>query len=130
MTSRKLRIVLTEDDPDVQAITRAALRRADFDVVVAGNGREALARAAEARPDVVLLDWMMPEMDGPETCARLKADPATRDVPVIFFTARAHADDERQARALGACGVIFKPFDAFELGARVRSLLDASGDGR
>ena len=68
------RVVLAEDEPDIRLIARLSLKRAGFDVVTANNGAEALARVAEHAPDVVLLDWMMPEMDGPSACSRLKAD--------------------------------------------------------
>jgi len=120
----KLKLVLAEDDLDIQLVARMALRRADFDVTVAGNGAEALKRVAELRPDVVLLDWMMPEVDGLETCTRLKADPATKDIPVIFLTAKSQESEIRHGLALGAVGYITKPFDALSLGARVRTLLN------
>ena len=80
-----LSVILAEDDPDIQLVARLALKRAGFIVRVVGNGREALAAIREQPPDVVLLDWMMPELDGPETCRQLKSDPTTsvdpRDLP-------------------------------------------------
>ena len=118
-----LRVLLAEDDPDIQRVARLALRRAEFDVTVANNGVEALARVAEARPDLILLDWMMPDMDGLETCTRLKSDPATKDIPVIFLTARSQESEISQGLALGAIGYVTKPFDALSLGSRVRDLL-------
>lgn len=74
-------VVLAEDDPDIQLVARLALKRAGFIVTVGGNGQEALAAIRRQPPDVVLLDWMMPELDGPETCRQLKADPATAGIP-------------------------------------------------
>ena len=118
-----LRVLLAEDDPDVQRVARLALRRADCDITVANNGQEALARVTEARPDVILLDWTMPELDGPETCARLKSNPETKDIPVIFLTARSQESEINQGLALGAIGYVTKPFDALALGAHVRELL-------
>ena len=118
-----IRLLLAEDDPDIQLVARMSLKRAGFDVVVAPNGAEALRKAAEARPDVILLDWMMPELDGLETCTRLKADPATHDVPVIFLTAKSQESEIARGLALGALGYITKPFDALSLGARVKDLL-------
>lgn len=76
------------------------------------------------RPDVILLDWMMPDLDGPGACERLKADPATRDIPVIFLTARSQKSDVERGVALGAVGHIAKPFNALALGAEVRRLLE------
>ena len=120
-----IRLLLAEDDPDIQLVARMSLKRAGFDVTVAGNGNEALRRAAESKPDVILLDWMMPELDGLETCARLKADSALRDVPVIFLTAKSQESEIARGLALGALGYITKPFDALTLGARVRELITA-----
>ena len=119
------RVVLAEDEPDIRLIARLSLKRAGFDVVTATNGAEALARVAEQAPDVVLLDWMMPEMDGPAACTRLKADEATREIPVIFLTARSQESEIKRGLALGALGYITKPFDAASLGDRVRQLLEA-----
>lgn len=118
-----LRVLLAEDDVDIQRVARLALRRADFEVTVANNGVETLAHVIESKPDVILLDWMMPEMDGLETCTRLKADAATRDIPIIFLTARSQESEITQGLALGAIGYVTKPFDALALGPRVRSLL-------
>ncbi|HNV01951.1 MAG TPA: response regulator [Vicinamibacterales bacterium] len=112
-------ILLAEDEPDVQLIARLSLKKAGFTVVTAGNGVEALERVAAERPDVILLDWMMPDMDGFETCRRLKADPATAGIPVIFLTARVQEAEVARAMALGAAGCIGKPFDALTLGQRV-----------
>ena len=119
----KLRAVLAEDDPDIQLVARMSLKRAGFDVTVASNGLEALQRVAEAAPDVVLLDWMMPELDGLAACARLKGDEATRGIPVIFLTAKAQESEIAKGLSLGALGYITKPFDALTLGNRVRELL-------
>ena len=119
------RVVLAEDEPDIRLIARLSLKRAGFDVVTAANGAEALSRVAEHPPDVVLLDWMMPEMDGPSACTRLKADEATRGIPVIFLTARSQESEIKRGLALGALGYITKPFDAASLGDRVRQLLEA-----
>ena len=118
-----MKLLLAEDEPDVQLIARLSLKKAGFTVVTAGNGLEALERVAAERPDVILLDWMMPDMDGYETCRRLKADPATADIPVIFLTARVQEAEVARALALGAAGCIGKPFDALSLGQRVRELV-------
>ena len=116
-------LLLAEDDPSIQLVARMSLKRAGFQVTVANNGTEALARVAERRPDVILLDWMMPELDGIEVCRRLKADPATVDIPVIFLTARSQEGELQPGLSIGAIGYITKPFDALALGARVLELL-------
>jgi len=118
-----VRVLLAEDEPDVQLVARLSLKKAGFTVVTVGNGVEALERVADERPDVILLDWMMPDMDGYETCRRLKADPATSAIPVIFLTARVQEAEVARAIALGAVGCIGKPFDALALGAQVMELL-------
>lgn len=118
-----MKLLLAEDEPDVQLIARLSLKKAGFTVVTVGNGLEVLQRVAEERPDAVLLDWMMPDMDGFETCKRLKADPRTAAIPVIFLTARVQEAEVARAMALGAVGCIGKPFDALALGAQVLELL-------
>lgn len=122
-----LSVVLAEDDPDIQLVARLALQRAGFEVRVVANGRAALDAIGERRPDVVLLDWMMPELDGPETCRRLKADPATASIPVIFLTAKSQESEIQRGLSLGAIGYVTKPFDALTLGQQVRDLLALHG---
>ena len=118
-------LVIAEDNPDIQLVVRLWLKRDGFEVTVANNGVDALARIAERQPDAVLLDWMMPVMDGLEACTRLKADPATRDIPVIFLTAKSQSSEIDRGLALGASGFITKPFDPLSLGTAVRNLLKA-----
>ena len=120
------RLLLAEDEPSIQLIARLSLKRAGFDVTVAGNGTDALAKAQALLPDVVLLDWMMPEMDGLEVCRHLKADERTRQIPVIFLTARSQQSELQQGVREGAIGYITKPFDALTLGQQVRALITPS----
>ena len=120
-----MRLVLAEDEPDIQLIARLALKREGFDVTTASSGAEALAAVADCRPDVVLLDWMMPDLDGLETCARLKSNPDTQHIPVIFLTAKSQESEIRRGLAVGALGYITKPFDALALGTLVRQLLES-----
>jgi CheY-like chemotaxis protein len=119
-----MRLLLAEDEPDVQLIARLALKKGGFQVDTVNNGMEALERVMSDRPDVILLDWMMPDMDGFETCKRLKENPATRDIPVIFLTAKVQEAEVAKALALGAAGCIGKPFDALTLGNQVRAILE------
>jgi len=120
-----LSVILAEDDPDIQLVARLALKRAGFIVQVVGNGIEALAAIRESPPDVVLLDWMMPELDGPETCRRLKSDPATSAIPVIFLTAKSQEAEIQRGLSLGAAGYVTKPFDALQLGQQVKDIIAA-----
>jgi two-component system phosphate regulon response regulator PhoB len=120
-----LEVLLAEDDPDIQLVARLSLRKAGFTVRVVGNGAAMLAEVDRSRPDVVLLDWMMPEMDGFEACARLKANPLTAGIPVIFLTAKSQESEIARGVALGARGYITKPFDALALGRQVQELLAA-----
>ena len=115
--------LMAEDDPDIQLVARMALKKGGFRVAVVNNGRELLERVKEERPDVILLDWMMPELNGPDTCAALKADPATSDIPVIFMTAKSQGFERDLGLVSGARGYIINPFHAVTLGARIRELL-------
>jgi CheY-like chemotaxis protein len=116
-------VLMAEDDPDIQLVARLALKKAGYRVTVVSNGRELLERAADERPHIVLLDWMMPEMDGPETCRRLKEDPGTADIPVVFMTAKSQGFEVERGMSLGASGYIVKPFDALTLGEQLRQIL-------
>ena len=119
-----MNVILAEDDPDIQLVARLALKRAGFSVQVVGNGVEALDAIRQQPPDVVLLDWMMPELDGPETCRRLKADPTTAAIPIIFLTAKSQEAEIQRGLSLGAAGYVTKPFDALALGQQVRDIVD------
>ena len=116
-------LLLVEDEPDIQLIARASLRRAGFDVRTADSGLQALSAMATELPQVVVLDWHLPVLDGAATCVAMKAEPRTRDVPVIFLTARNDGDVQAQCRALGAIGCITKPFEPLRLGDQVKELL-------
>lgn len=118
-----LSVVLAEDDPDIQLVARLALQRAGFEVRVVGSGLAALDAVRERAPDVVLLDWMMPDLDGPETCRTLKAASETAGIPVIFLTARSQESEIQRGLSLGAIGYVTKPFDALTLGQQVKDLL-------
>lgn len=119
-----MNVILAEDDPDIQLVARLALKRAGFTVKVVGNGQEALEAVRQQQPDVVLLDWMMPELDGPETCRQLKADPMTAAIPIIFLTAKSQEAEIQRGLSLGAVGYVTKPFDALALGQQVRDIID------
>lgn len=120
------RILVVDDDPDILQFVRLNLELDGFDVDLAGGGREALERASEAPPDLMLLDVMMPEIDGLTVLRRLRSDPATANIPVIVLTARSLAEDRVKGLDLGADDYITKPFDLEELIARVRTVLRRS----
>ncbi len=118
-----LHVAVAEDDSDIQLVVHLALKKAGFTVSVVDNGEALLDLVAARRPDAILLDWMMPGMDGPTACDRLKADPTTAAIPIIFMTARSQESEIARGLALGAIGYIVKPFDALALGQQVRDLL-------
>lgn len=118
-------ILLAEDDEDIRAVAVMALRRAGFEVTAVGDGASVLARVHEIAPAAVVLDWMMPILDGPATCLALRDDPRTAMLPIIFFTAKGSQAEVERMSSLGARGYIAKPFNPLELGARVRALLDS-----
>jgi signal transduction histidine kinase len=117
------RILIVEDAPaNIQALT-AILREKGYAISIATNGRQALDVLASVRPDLILLDVMMPEMDGFETCTRIKASPQWRDIPIIFLTAKSETGDIVRGFELGAVDYVAKPFHAHELLARVHTHL-------
>ena len=121
-----LRILVVEDDPDIAELLRHYLERAQYQVDVLGHGGEALPRVRATRPDLVILDRMLPGMDGLEICRHLRAHDSTADLPVIMVTARAEETDRIVGLELGADDYITKPFSAKEVVARVNALLRRS----
>ena len=115
------KVLIVDDAPDLVTIAACVLRADGHEVLAAGNGREALELSVAERPDVVLLDVMMPGMDGIEVCRRLKADPQLRSIPVILVTAKTADDDIVRGLDAGADDYIAKPFRKEILAARVRS---------
>ena len=119
------RVLLAEDDPLLVALVRASVRPAGVELLEAGTGTEAVAIARARRPQLVLLDVGLPEMDGWEVCQELKADPATRGARIVRHTARATAADRERAAEAGADGYLTKPFSPAELLAAVTTWLPA-----
>lgn len=119
------KVLLAEDEEDIQKVARMSLQfQGHWEVVVAGNGQECLEKVSTEHPDLILLDAMMPRMDGYETCRRLKADPATRHIPVIFLTAKAQEAEIKKGLELGAVGYLVKPFDPMRLAAQIQQILE------
>ena len=123
-----MKILLAEDEKDIRRLAKMGFRKVGtWEVVLAADGEECLALAQRERPDVILLDVMMPKLDGFATCERLKANPATRDIPVIFLTASTQQGETQRGLALGAIGYLHKPFDPLELPQQVLDLLSQAG---
>ena len=116
-------VLVAEDSMVVRALLRAQLRDRGYEVVEAVDGEQAVAVAAEKRPDVILLDIEMPRLDGFGALERLKADPELRDIPVVFISGRTTAADAVRGLELGAHDYLRKPFEAAELAARVHGAL-------
>lgn len=121
-----LKILIVDDEADIRRIARLGLSRlGGCDVLEASNGREALLVARTERPDVILLDVMMPGQDGPATLEALRADTTTAPIPVVFLTAKAMPSEVARLEALGAAGVLTKPFDPRTLADQVRTRMAA-----
>lgn len=117
------KIMLVEDEPDIQMITRMSLEKiGGFEVEVCSSGMEALEKISIFNPELVLLDVMMPEMDGPTTLARIKEMEKFNDIPIAFLTAKAQSEEIRRFKELGAVDVITKPFDPMTLPVTIREL--------
>ncbi len=121
-------VLMVDDDPDIRKICRLSLASVGkWRVQLAADGLEALELAAKERPDVVLLDVMMPGMDGPTTLSKLREIPSMVDVPVILMTAKVQTHEVEKYLNLGALGVIAKPFDPMTLPDQIKSLVEQRG---
>jgi CheY-like chemotaxis protein len=119
-----MRLLCADDEADIRTILELALGiDPELDVELVDSGVAALERASAERFDAIVLDGMMPGMDGYETCRRLKADPATADIPVLFLTARTQRAEVDRALAVGAVACLMKPFDPMTLARDLRAAL-------
>jgi two-component system OmpR family response regulator len=124
------KILLVEDDPDIRTIVKAALEMmGGFQVKACAAGAEALDAVAGFAPQLALLDVMMPDMDGPGVLAKLRELPQTTGMPVIFLTAKTAASEIQRLRALGAAGVLMKPFDPMALPQQVKDIWEKTNEG-
>ena len=118
------RILIIDDEYDIRAVAELTLKTlARWEVVLADSGPVGLAKAAETQPDAILLDVMMPDMDGISTFHALQANPQTQAIPVILMTAKTQASDRRQFAALGVAAIISKPFKATQLASQIATAL-------
>ena len=122
------KIMYVEDEPDIQTIARIALEQiGGFDLLVCSSGQAALDQVSDFAPDIILLDVMMPEIDGIETFRHLKTLPACADVPVVFMTARVQTHEIKEYIDLGAVDVIAKPFSPIALAEQVKTIIQNVG---
>jgi CheY-like chemotaxis protein len=117
------KILIADDSAHIRDLMRATLE-ADFSLVEAVNGEEALAKARKEKPELALLDVVMPRKTGVEVCRRLKADPATKNIPVVMLTAMKSREDIREGRAAGADAYFTKPFSPRALLDKVNGILE------
>lgn len=120
------RILYVEDEPDIQAVAKLALEMVGgYQVKICSSGQEALDALGGFEPDLILLDVMMPGMDGPTTLQNLRANPVTAGIPVIFLTAKVQPSEVARFQTLGALNVIAKPFDPMTLAAEIRQIWES-----
>lgn len=118
------RILLIDDEYDIRAVARLTLKTiGGWDVSLAESGIEGVAKAVDEQPDVILLDVMMPDMDGIETLRALQANPATQSIPIILLTAKVQPAEQRRFAELGVAGIIAKPFKAMKLPSQIVKIL-------
>ncbi|MDD3762098.1 MAG: phosphate regulon transcriptional regulator PhoB [Nevskiales bacterium] len=122
-------ILVVEDEAPIREMLRFALSRADFRVAEAGNAQEARLRIADERPDLILMDWMMPGVSGVELTRELKSQATTRDIPVIMVTARAEEEDKVRGLNIGCDDYVSKPFSYPELIARIQAVIRRASPG-
>lgn len=118
------KILIIDDEEDIREVAALSLETvAGWDVLVAGSGAAGIAKARESHPDAILLDVMMPGMDGPTTFRELRAIPETARIPVILLTAKVQAADQKRFSDLGVASVMFKPFDPLILARDIAQVL-------
>jgi CheY-like chemotaxis protein len=122
-------VLLVDDERAIRTICRVNLEGDGIAVVEARDGAEALEQVRREQPSLVLLDVMMPDVDGWKVAAELAADEDTRDIPIVFLSARAAEEDRQRAQQLGAVGYVEKPFDPLALGPTLREVLERVARG-
>lgn len=128
--SEQKKVLYVEDEVDIQTIARIALEKiGGFKLTICSSGQEALDQVEDFNPDIILLDVMMPEMDGLETFQALKKIPFCTKIPVVFMTARVQTHEVKHYLELGAIGVIAKPFSPLTLADQVKEILGTTTGG-
>lgn len=121
------KILFIEDEPDHIEMVRMRLEASGFEFVSAKDGEEGLKKVASEKPDLILLDIVIPKIDGFEVCRRLKARPATRNTPVLVITASGLKDLDEKCLALGADDIVRKPYNSSDLVSKIKDLLSKKG---
>lgn len=125
-----MKVLIIDDEEDTRSIVSMSLGLiGGADVVEAANGPDGIKKAAEEKPDVIILDLVMPGMDGAQTLANLRLNPETQTIPVIFLTTKGRFAEFDQLKALGALDVLAKPFDPTMLSSQIMGILQANGMG-
>lgn len=117
-------VVIADDNDDIRNLLSARLGTRGYDVIATADGQAALDAIHEHHPDIVVLDWVMPVIQGHELCVKLKTDPTTRSIPVVILTARGEEEDRLLGLDLGADAYVVKPFDIDEVDKLLRDLLE------
>jgi len=117
------KVLIADDCPKLVELVRVTLEREDCEIIYASDGEETLRKARKEQPDVILLDIMMPKMDGFEVCRQLRKDPQTKEIPIIMLTAKGQEVDREKGRELGANEYITKPFSPSTLLAKIKEIL-------
>ena len=125
----KRRLLVVDDEPSIAKIVRKQLEVAGYDVTVAVDGLEGLTKARELMPELIVLDVMLPKMNGTEVCTTLKGDPKTQAIPILMLTAKAQRQDKDIVLQAGANAFLTKPFQLEELLSKIKALLDQTGAG-
>ena len=120
------KILLIDDEDDIRTVAQMSLQAVGgFQVLLAAGGKEGLDISAREKPDLILLDVMMPGLDGPSILKQLKENPESANIPVVFLTAKAQQMELDQLKSMGAAGVLTKPFDPMKLPEQIREFLPA-----
>ncbi|MEC4983997.1 MAG: response regulator [Oscillatoria sp. PMC 1068.18] len=118
------RILIIDDEADIREVAQLGLQIShEWEVLTAASGAEGLKIATKEQPDAILLDVMMPDLDGPTTWQKLQENPATKDIPVILLTAKVQAVEQRRYAKLGVKSVLTKPFDPVTIGTAIAQIL-------
>ena len=124
--SPRARVLVVDDEPDLIHILEFGLKAAGYQVDVAADGQEGLKKARETKPDIILLDLMLPKLDGYKVCRLLKFDERYRQIPIIILSARTQEGDQTLAKEMGANRFVTKPYEFGEILAHIEALLKAS----
>ena len=123
------RVLIIDDEDDIRQVAALSLETvAGWEVVLANSGKQGIERATSEQPDAILLDVMMPEMDGPTTFLKLKSNQKTSHIPVLLLTAKVQGPDQRRFAGLGVAAILFKPFDPLTLASQISDVLGWSED--